>query len=255
VVDRCGSVRPHKLKRDFTRIRREHNQAQKIPTYTVSDFVRRQMVRAGCDDSQLQTIRSPAPAVKRAFTPVPERDPPHFLFVGRLVPEKGLDWALRALASTETHVHLDVAGKGRKRDALEALAEELGVRTCVTFHGWVDPDRISTLMRDARAVLFPSVWHEPAGLITLEAAAQGRALIASRVGGIPEYAQEDHAVLVNARNVEGLARAMDRLARGHATANQMGRSGHQHAQSTYSMSRFVDRLDAFYTSAQPASVC
>jgi glycosyltransferase involved in cell wall biosynthesis len=252
VVDRCGSVRPHKLKRDFTRIRREHNQAQKIPTYTVSDFVRRQMVRAGCDGSQLQTIRSPTPTVANTFTPVPERDPPHFLFAGRLVPEKGLGWALRALANTEMHVHLDVAGRGRKRDALETQAEELSVRDCVTFHGWVDPDQIPNLMRDARAVLFPSVWHEPAGLITLEAAAQGRALIASRVGGIPEYAQEDHAVLVDAHDVEGLARAMDCLAKDSTKANQMGRSGHQHAQSTYSMSRFLDQLDAFYASAQPA---
>ena len=67
-------------------------------------------------------------------------------------------------------------------------------------------------MREARAVVFPSVWHEPAGLITLEAAALGRPVIASAVGGIPEYATDAFALRVPPRDVDGLAHAMSQLA-------------------------------------------
>lgn len=245
-VDRCGSVRPNRLTDSFTQIHREIDQAEQIPTYTVSDFLREQMRRAGCAPDRLHTLHSPAPSVDPSFTPVPRTAPPHFLFLGRLVPEKGLDWVLRAIAQTETHVRLDIAGEGPQRDELESLAEELGVRPQVSFHGWVESERVPSFMDRARAVLFPSVWHEPAGLITLEAAAQGRPIIASRVGGIPEYASGDHSLLVDARDVAGLASAIDQLASTPDQADRMGRRGREIMQAEFSMDRFLERLHALY---------
>jgi len=249
-VDRCGSVRPGSLSHSFTRIRRELTQAERIPTYTVSDFLNDKMRRAGCSADQLRTLHSPAPPVEAPFTPVPRHDPPRFLFLGRLVPEKGLDWLLRAVAQTEEPVHLDVAGNGPREEAMRTLADDLGVEECVSFHGWVASDDVPGLMREARAVVFPSVWHEPAGLITLEAAAQGRPLIASRVGGIPEYAGDGYATLVDVRDVAGLARAIDRLASAPDRADDMGRTGYQVARSEFSMDRFLNRLDHFYERAR-----
>jgi len=246
VVDRCGSVRPNNLTDNFTRIHRELEQAERIPTYTVSNFLRDKMRRAGCSSDQLCTLHSPAPASEEPFTPVPQNDPPRFLFLGRLVPEKGLAWLLRAVAHTDEAVHLDVAGTGPRQEALQALADDLGVDDHVSFHGWVESDRVPGLIRSARAVVFPSVWHEPAGLITLEAAAQGRPLIAGRVGGIPEYTDEAYATLVDARDVSGLARAIDRLARAPQRANRMGQEGYEAAQSTFSMDRFLNQLHTFY---------
>jgi glycosyltransferase involved in cell wall biosynthesis len=252
-VDRCGSVRPGSLTDSFTRIRREVAQAERIPTYTVSHFLRDKMRRAGCASDRLCTLHSPAPRVESPFTPVPGHDPPRFLFLGRLVPEKGLDWLLRAVAGTDASVHLDVAGTGPKEEEMRALSTDLGVDDRVSFHGWVPADDVSGLMRAARAVVFPSVWHEPAGLITLEAAAQGRPLIASRVGGIPEYADDAYATLVDARDVSGLARAIDRLASAPEHANRMGKNGYRAARSTFSMDRFLDRVDAFYGRARAPS--
>lgn len=249
VVDRCGSVRPHQLTNNFTQIHREIDQAEQIPTYTVSDFLREKMRRAGCASDRLHTIHSPAPSVETSFTPVPRDDTPRFLFLGRLVPEKGLDWALRAIAETNTRVHLDVAGTGPLREEMETLAEELGVRPQVSFHGWVEPEDVPSFMERSRAVLFPSVWHEPAGLITLEAAAHGRPLIASRVGGIPEYTSDGHALLVDVRDVVDLAEAIDQLSRSPDPADRMGRRGREAAQSEFSMDQFLERLHALYERA------
>jgi len=250
VVDRCGSVRPGKLTHSFTRIRREIDHAERIPTYTVSTFLREKMRRAGCSSDHLCTLHSPAPAVETPFSPVPENDPPRFLFLGRLVPEKGLDWLLRAVTRTDEAVHLDVAGTGPRQEELQTLADDLAIDDQVCFHGWVESDHVPGLIRAARAVVFPSVWHEPAGLITLEAAAQGRPVIASRVGGIPEYTDEAYATLVDARDASGLARAIDRLARAPQRANRMGQNGYQAARSTFSMDRFLNRLDTFYERAR-----
>lgn len=252
-VDRCGSVRPHRLKKHFSRIHREIDQAERLPTYTVSSFLQTQMRRAGCSPDSLDTIHSPAPIVEQPFTPVPRSGTPTFLYLGRLAPEKGLDWLLRAFAQVNVPAHLEVAGKGRKQEAMETLAEDLGIDGAVTFHGWVESERVSSLMQDARAVIFPSVWHEPAGLISLEAAAHGRPLIASRVGGIPEYADESYATLVDVRDREALTRAIAQLATDADRANRRGKKGRQVVQSDFSMSKFLDRLDAFYTRARSST--
>lgn len=249
-VDRCGSVRPGKLTHNFTRIHREIEQAERIPTYTVSNFLREKMRRAGCSSDHLCTLHSPAPDVETPFTPVPQHDPPRFLFLGRLVPEKGLDWLLRAVARADEAMRLEVAGTGPRQEELQTLADDLAIEDQVCFHGWVESDDVPGLIRAARAVVFPSVWHEPAGLITLEAAAQGRPVIASRVGGIPEYTDEAYATLVDARDASGLSRAIDRLARTPQRANRMGRNGYQAARSAFSMDRFLNRLDTFYERAR-----
>jgi glycosyltransferase involved in cell wall biosynthesis len=238
---------------NFSSIHRELEQAKRIPTYTVSNFLREQMIRAGCSPEHLHTIPSPAPPVDEAFTPISKTGTPRFLYLGRLVPQKGLDWLLRAFAKVDPPAQLDIAGKGPQRNALETLADELGIRSRVYFHGWVESDRVSALMHNARSVVFPSVWHEPAGLVSLEAASHGRPLIASRVGGIPEYADESHAILVDVRDVEHLSDAITRLATDADCANRRGRNGRKVARSTFSMSQFLDRLDAFYENAQSSA--
>ena len=124
-------------------------------------------------------------------------------------------------------VRLDVAGEGLARKEMQCLAEKLGLSDKVTFHGWVPPETAKKLVEAARAVVFPSLWHEPAGLVTLEAAAYGRPVIASRVGGIPEYAHEDYSMLVEPNDVSGLASAIEQLATDRALAETMGQRGRE----------------------------
>ena len=246
VVDRCGSVRPHQLVGNFQRIHHQRGQVAEVPTYTVSAFLRKQMLRAGCDAAQVQTIPSPAPRVEKAFEPVNRDGVPRFLYLGRLVPQKGLDWLLRATAAASVPVHIDVGGEGPQRQELEALARELGIEAQVTFHGWVESARVTELMRQARAVVFPSVWHEPAGLVSLEAAAYGRAVIASATGGIPEYALPSFAQLIAPRDVPGLASALEDLGSNPDQADAMGQQGMQAASTTFAMATFAAQVEAWY---------
>jgi glycosyltransferase involved in cell wall biosynthesis len=132
---------------------------------------------------------------------------------------------------------------------MEELACQLGIENRVIFHGWVDSERVPSLIRDARAVVFPSVWHEPAGLVGLEASANGRALIASRVGGIPEYTEDDSAILIPPGDVNALADAIARLARHPEQAQRMGERGHQLTRSRFSMEHFLRHLESFYEEA------
>lgn len=254
LVDRCGSRHPKNIRADFRQIRRQMRQIPQMPTYAVSQFLKSQMIRAGYDGDQIQVLHSPAPDVQDAFRPPPADGPPRFVFLGRLVPHKGLGWLLRALARASMDVRLDVAGEGYAREALQRLTAALGLTRNVTFHGWVPPEKAKALIGAARAVVFPSQWHEPAGLVTLEAAAYGRPVITSRVGGIPEYALEDFSLLVEPGDESGLAEALERLATDEVLAAQMGQRGLDVVQRHFSMQTFLNELDAFYHQAIQADL-
>jgi hypothetical protein len=86
--------------------------------------------------------------------------PCRLLSAGRLAPEKGVDIAIRAVALVAAQgraVELDIAGGGPERVALEALAEALGIRARVRFHGWLAEPQLDGLYARAHALLAPSL--------------------------------------------------------------------------------------------------
>jgi glycosyltransferase involved in cell wall biosynthesis len=84
------------------------------------------------------------------------------------------------------------------------------------------------------------VSHEQAGIVSLEAAAVGRAIIASKVGVIPEYAGCLHnALLVEPNDVRGLARSMELLAENWSLAQEMGLKGLQMVKEHFSLENHV----------------
>lgn len=249
-ADRCGPRDPRRVWTNFQNVSHEVQQSKTLHTFAVSGFLREQMIETGHDPSQVHVIHSPAPQPKGDFVPIPRGTPPRFLFVGRLAPQKGADWLLRAIARLETPYHLDIAGDGPSLSALQQRVRSLDIENNVTFHGWCNSSRIETLFQQARAVVVPSIWHEPAGLVTLEAAAAGRPVIASRVGGIPEYADSSFARLVAPNDVPALADALTRLATDLELATQMGQAGLRAAETTFTMDAFIRRMDTLYEQAK-----
>ncbi|HHP7237687.1 glycosyltransferase family 4 protein [Longibacter sp.] len=250
LIDHCGSRRPGNVVNNFRRIETEHELAAKIPTATVSRFVKERMIRSGCMPDHLKVIHSPAPDLNRPPAPLQHKDPPRMLFAGRIEPKKGVEWLLRSLPKTDVPVFLDVAGTGdiAYMQKVKALVEDLGLTGRITFHGWVEEADVYRLIEQARAVVVPSLWHEPAGLVTLEAAAVGRPVIASQVGGISEYARDPFALQVSPGDVDELAECIDRLALDPERAASMGQQARAIARDRFSMDDFVSNIMDLYRS-------
>ena len=107
------------------------------------------------------------------------------LYVGRLVPQKGVDILLQAMALPQGRslgVHLRIIGEGPDRSRLETLAvhEQLSV----LFEGARDRGGVAQAMSEAAIVVVPSTYQEPLGLVALEGMAAGAVVVASRVGGL-----------------------------------------------------------------------
>lgn len=246
LVDHCGSIRPQRFYPGFQNTWQDMHKLREVSAIASSQFVRDQMVRSGYRSDSIRILRHPAPNVREHF-PLEQGDVPHFVFLGRITPEKGLIWLLRALAEVKVPFHMDIAGSGNQEQTIHHLAERLELVKRVTFHGWVKEEQAIQLIQKARALVFPSVWHEPAGLISLEAAAAGRAIIASEVGGIPEYASRlQNALLVPPNDVHGLARSIEQLATDWSLAKLMGVEGRKMAEKHFLLEKHTQELMRLY---------
>lgn len=167
--------------------------------------------------------------------------------VARLEPEKGHATLLEAWPSVLAAVPdatLLVVGEGSRREALEALAHELGVAERVVFTGRRDDVPAVTAALDV-AVL-PS-YREAQGLTILEAMALSRPIVASNVGGIPEMVEDGiTGLLVPAHDPDALGAAIVRLLRDHPLADTLGRAGHDLVHDKFCIERMVAAVEQIY---------
>ena len=110
------------------------------------------------------------------------------LTVAHLIKEKGIDVVIRALTELPDSVVLWIVGDGDESERLHQLCSELQLTSRVFFHGL--QENVAPLMQAADCFVCPSLWSEAAGLVNLEASASGLPVIASRIGGIPEFVEE-----------------------------------------------------------------
>jgi glycosyltransferase involved in cell wall biosynthesis len=147
------------------------------------------------------------------------------LYVGRLKRYKGVELALRALASVRARglaARLEIAGTGDHRRALEALAGELGLAGAVTFHGFVTEAQKLGLLRRAWANVFPSP-KEGWGITVVEAAACGTPSLASDSPGLRDSVRHGRTgFLVPHGDVAALAARMLELATSAALVGELG---------------------------------
>jgi len=215
-----------------------------------SEFVRTRLLRAGYPADRVRVLRCPAPLPLRGTTERAGLPGPRVLYLGRLTPSKGVDWLLSALDRTPSPIALDIAGTGEDERRLRQIADGLDLGARVVFHGWVSEPETADLCAAARAVVVPSLWHEPAGLVAVEAAAYGRPVVASAVGGLPEMVVEGVTGLVVAPgDVDGLAGAIRRLCDDADLAARLGENGRVRARRDFRLDAHLNDLDVAYEEA------
>jgi phosphatidylinositol alpha-1,6-mannosyltransferase len=161
------------------------------------------------------------------------------LTVTRLVPRKGVDKALQALALVARafpDVFYLIAGDGPQRGELETLARELGVAERVRFLGAIQHAETADLYRCAELVVLPN--REEAGeadglpLVFLEAAASGRPVIGGKAGGTAEVVADGvNGLVVDGEDVEAIAAAIAVLLGDEDRRQEMGGQGLAMAQN------------------------
>lgn len=160
-----------------------------------------------------------------------------FLFSGRLTPEKGAEELLEAftqVAAQVSNAKLVVAGafffnsniKSPFEQKLHDLASQPQIKERIIFTGFVDYNDMPALYEMADVCVLPSIWDDPAPLAVIESLVSGKPLITTRSGGIPEYANDGCAIILerDSQLVEHLTQAMVELANDSAKRAAMSLS-------------------------------
>ena len=179
--------------------------------------------------------------------PVAEKgDRPRVLCVGRLVPRKGFDTVVRAMAAVpEAELVIaggpaaDELGSDAEAGRLLRLAERFGVADRVRLIGAVPRPDMPALLRSADLVVC-TPWYEPFGIVPLEAMACGVPVVASAVGGFLDTVVDGATgTLVPPRRPDRLAAAMRKLLSEPFWREAYGTAGVDRARSRYSWDRIA----------------
>jgi colanic acid/amylovoran biosynthesis glycosyltransferase len=231
---------------------------QEIEALTVgSTFIAGEVVRLGATASKVHVV--PQGVDTRTFARSPCREelnrPFTVVTVARLVEVKGVDVALRAIASASTHVpdlRYVVVGDGPERPGLERHARELRILDRVTFLGAQDRAGVIRVLERSDVFLLSGVRAstgavEGQGLAILEAMATGLPAIVSDIGGPGETVRQDETgFLVPERDVEGFARRIVELATQSARRRTMGNAASMDVARRFSLDGQLDELERLY---------
>jgi glycosyltransferase involved in cell wall biosynthesis len=188
----------------------------------ISEFMREFLLDAGVPDRRIRVIRhfwQPRPCE-------PGSGGKYYLFLGRLITAKGIPTLLEAWKMLHTKLgertpKLLICGQGPMEQELENLRQPF-----VEYGGFKTGTEKDDLIANCRAMIAPSVWWEPLGLVTYEAYEFSRPMLAARSGGLTETIVEGRTGLLHTPgDSRELASNVMELESDPGRADAMGRAG------------------------------
>lgn len=153
---------------------------------TPSRYMKEACVRFSFPEEKFRVVYNPYSSELFSDDPFSYNEEGSFLYFGRLSEEKGLKTLLKAFdKSTES---LQIVGEGDAEEELKKMAE--GLKLNVDFLGFKKGDELRDIIKNAKAVIIPSIWAENMPLSMLEAMSLKKIVIASTVGGLPEMVKD-----------------------------------------------------------------
>jgi len=186
-------------------------------------------------------------AVKRRYGIEPHEKV--VLFIGRLVPQKGVEYLLRAIPlilQRYRDVKFVIAGDGWSKDYLEEEARSTGSQDKIRFLGFISDSELTELTISSDVLVVPSV-YEPFGIVALEGMAAGVPVVAANVGGLAEIIEHDRTgVLVYPRNPESIAWGVSRVLLDSGYARWLVQNARRKVQEEYSWEAIAQRTIEVY---------
>lgn len=157
----------------------------------ISEFMRDTFVRAGVADQKIHVLRHSWDKTAPKLADGPAIVEPTLVFIGRLTEAKGVATLLHAWRLVESRMpeaKLVICGTGPFASTVEEAAR---VSTTIQYRGHVEGGRKAELLASCTAMVVPSIWWEPLGLVVYEAYQYGKPVLAARSGGLTETVMPD----------------------------------------------------------------
>lgn len=173
-----------------------------------------------------------------------------FLFIGKLVEQKGVDVLIKALARVRSvipGVRLKIVGDGPEEQTLKKLAADLQVSDLITFTGKLSNARVMEEIDDALCVVIPSKYVENCSIVGIEAMSKGKVIIASRIGGLPDLVDDNETgFLVRPNDPDDLSNQIIYVMQNRSTLSEMGTRARAKYERCFSKSAYYRTLLSVY---------
>lgn len=218
----------------------------------ISERWQRKLVELGCSPNKIQVMHMGVRLER--FSPKPRVAHPGPLAVysaARLVPKKGIDVALRAIAALgqdNRRLHYHVIGDGPERPMLEQLVQSLQLSHCVTLHGWKTQEQLLAMQAGFDVCLVPSRTaangdEEGIPVVLMEAMASEMPVISTRHSGIPELVRDgETGLLAEEADVASLAACLGRAVDAPDALHAMSAAGRRLVEAEFNAARLADDL-------------
>lgn len=179
--------------------------------------------------------------------PPPPAPDGHAMFIGRLSEEKGVSRLLEAWRLlNRPDKRLVIVGEGPESANLRAQAARLGLSN-VTFTGFLKPSQQREVWAGAAFSVVPSIWMEPFGMVVLESWGNNRAIVAHKIGALPEIiAHGENGLLVEPFQPQLLADALNRAFNSPDECAAMAAAGRESLQTRFTKARWLDQIATIY---------
>ncbi len=207
-----------------------------------SNFLRNKSIEFGIDGGKIFHI--PNFVDPREYSPKYNGEN-YFVYFGRVSEEKGLLTLIRAVMDIKNS-RLLIIGEGELRNKLEECVSEKNIAN-IEFSGYMDEERLKSVIRDSMFVVVPSEWYENCPHSVLEAFALGKPVIGSDIGGIPELIEDGiDGLLFEPGNSEELSEKIAYLISRPRLRKQMGRNARKKVEEEYNPELYYERLMKIY---------
>ena len=248
----CLTPRPNFAKKFYQRSRWVMNHAQDFAALIApSEAAATRYRAAGFSDEQVQVIPYFCP-IEPAETARAVPDVPMLTYMGRISPNKGWEYFVDALGKLPAHVHGRMIGasKPEHQAAIKARAERAGCTERLEIIPWANRDEIEQFVRETSILVFPSIWPETLGIVGLEAFARGVPVIASDIGGVPQWLDEGvNGYRVPPKSSDAIAQAAEKLLADPVLLASFGAAGLETIRTRFLPHHHEDKLCAVYEAA------
>ncbi len=222
----------------------------------VSEWARHDIAKYGVDKEKIVTI--PNGVNVEEFNPggsmlVRDKyrvgDGELLLFVGRLVPQKGISYLLEAMPlvlGQHPGARLVLVGRGSLCESLKRQASRIGLDGSVIFSGYMEEDELKDAYGACDLFVLPST-VEPFGIVIVEAMACGKPVVCTDSGGVREIVADSiNGFVVPARDPGALAHRICQLLSDKGARDRMGRMGRYIAETRFDWKSIAVKTKRLY---------
>lgn len=220
---------------------------QKIDLFiTPSAFYKRKIEEAAITTSPVIHMKNFLPA-KSVYQAVEENDS-YFLYFGRLSKEKGIMTMLKAYQESGLENPLYLAGSGDLEDEIQEYISCHQLKDRIRLMGFLSGEVLQRIVQRAKCIVLPSEWYENGPYTIMEAMAQGKPVIVSSNGGLPEIVENgETGYIARPKDTASLAECMKKMAGlSREEYRIMGERAVANAKRDFDADQYLKKLVQYY---------